>query len=76
MGEAAERIYSEALDLSEDERAAVAEKLLRSLGGDLEADVDEAWLQEARRRLEELHQGDAEARSAESVFQDVRSEFE
>lgn len=76
MGEAAERIYSEALDLSEDERAAVAEKLLRSLGGDLEADVDEAWLQEARRRLEELQQGDAEARSAESVFQDVRSEFE
>lgn len=76
MGEAAERIYSEALDLSEDERASVAEKLLRSLGGDLEADVDEAWLQEARRRLEELQQGDAEARSAESVFQDVRSEFE
>lgn len=52
-----ERLRSEALTLTEPERAELAHALLTSLDGGPDADAQEAWDQEINRRLAELDAG-------------------
>ena len=51
------QIEGEALHLSEEERAELAQKLLISLDSPSENEISEAWLQEAQRRARELDEG-------------------
>jgi putative addiction module component (TIGR02574 family) len=54
-----ERVRSEALDLSESERAELAQNLVASLDGPPESDVEKAWDAEILRRLTEIDSGTA-----------------
>ena len=54
-----EKIRSEALRLSEAERAELARSLLSSLDGPADADVESAWDAEILRRLAEIDAGTA-----------------
>jgi putative addiction module component (TIGR02574 family) len=54
----AEQVLRSALDLSDDERAEVAHRLLLSLEPDgIEDGADEAWAQEIRQRLAAIREG-------------------
>ena len=54
-----EKIRSEALNLSESERAELAHNLVASLDGPSEPDADKAWDAEILRRLAEIDSGTA-----------------
>jgi putative addiction module component (TIGR02574 family) len=65
-------LSQKALSLSLDERAQLAEELLRSLHGAIDPDVDAAWDQEIRRRVAEVESGAAKLIPAADVFAQVR----
>lgn len=61
------QIEDEAIHLSEEERAALAQKLLLSLDAPTIAGTGEDWLVEAYRRARELDEGTVQAIPAEEV---------
>ena len=61
------QIEDEALHLSGDERAELAQKLLLSLDAPSESEVAEDWLVEAKRRARELDAGTVQPVPAEEV---------
>ena len=65
-------IENEALRLTEQERAMLAEHLLASLDEGATGLNEELWLDEAERRLEEYRAGKTTAFTAEEVFNDAR----
>jgi putative addiction module component (TIGR02574 family) len=54
-----EKVRSEALNLSEPERAELAHSLVTSLDGASEPDAEKAWDAEILRRLDEIDSGTA-----------------
>lgn len=52
-----ERVEHEALSLSDQERAFLADRLLSSLGGEVLSQVDTAWVAEAERRYKAYRAG-------------------
>lgn len=63
-----EKVVAEALGLSPQARAFVAEKLLESLDTEKGADLSPAWRDEIRRRCREVDEGLVELHEAEAVF--------
>jgi hypothetical protein len=70
-----EEIEKEALKLSPSSRAILAEKLIRSLEGLSDAEIEKLWAEESQRRHEELEAGLAVSRPADQVFRDAKSRF-
>jgi len=70
-----EQVENEALKLKPQERAELAEKLLRSLEDLSEEEIERLWVKEAIRRDAELDSGSASMRDAEDVFRDARARF-
>ncbi|MCF6285588.1 MAG: addiction module protein [Candidatus Hydrogenedentes bacterium] len=68
-----EQIENEPLHLSEDERAALAQKLLLSIDNPSPDEVSRDWLVEARRRARELDDGTSQPIPAEEVRRKVRA---
>lgn len=69
------QLEAEALELSSQERAQLARRLLVSLDEDVDddpAEVERAWEEEIRRRLQEVEAGTAELIPAEQVFSELR----
>jgi len=64
-----EQLEVEARNLPRDERARLAEALLASL--EEEAEIEEAWREEIRRRVGELEAGTVKAIPAEQVFSEI-----
>ncbi|NKC10747.1 MAG: addiction module antitoxin RelB [Gammaproteobacteria bacterium] len=61
------QIEAEALHLSEEERAELAQKLLLSLDVPKDEKIEEDWLVEAHRRAKELDEGIVQPIPAEEV---------
>lgn len=61
------QIESEALHLSENERARLAQKLLLSLDSPSEDEIFDDWLLEANRRAKDIDNGIVQAIPAEEV---------
>jgi len=72
MSRNADRLLDEALRLSEGDRAELAAKLIESLDGAPDADVDAAWAKEIERRCAAVDSGDA----VTSDWETVRSRIE
>ena len=68
MSNLLEKIQNDALRLSGQERAFLADRLLSSLGEDVLTDVDAAWIEEAERRYQEYKDGKRQGISAQDVF--------
>ena len=64
-----------ALHLSIEERAHLAQKLLESLDQPAESEIQQMWLEEARRRAAEIDEGRVQLVSAEELEQRVQSLF-
>jgi putative addiction module component (TIGR02574 family) len=63
-----ETVEHEAMGLPAAERAFLADRLLRSLGGEAFTDVDIAWVAEAERRYAEYKVGTRKPIPASDVF--------
>ncbi len=70
---ALQRLRSEALNLSEEERAELAHELVISLDGSRDPDVEEAWDKEILRRLAEVDSGTANVIDREEFRRRVRA---
>ena len=62
-----EDVISQALQMPEEERAAIAERLISSLDPAPEADVEQAWQEEVQRRVRDLDNGAVECVPWEEV---------
>jgi len=71
----AQQLIDEAKSLPVEERARVADSLLRSLNQP-DPEIDQAWLDEARSRIQEIDEGEAELIPGDEVFERIRSKFD
>lgn len=67
MRSLSKEILERALEMPEDDRAAIAERLLASLDATPDRNVEQAWQEEVQRRLADLDRGDVECVSWEEV---------
>lgn len=74
MTKVAEKILAEALTLGTRERADVAAKLLASLDGEPEAEVEAAWAAEIAQRIDEIEAGRVELVPWEDVENRIERE--
>ena len=73
----AERLLEAALNLPDAERAEFAAILTDSIGdGSSDAEIEAAWIAEAKRRLEEVRAGRSETVSAEEAGRKLRAMIE
>lgn len=68
----AEELSQKARSLSAEERARLAEELLASLHESPDPDVEAAWDEEIRKRIEEVESGRVQLIPAAEVFAEVR----
>ncbi len=71
----AKDLIAEAISLPVEERAQIADAVLRSLNVP-ESDIDRQWTAVARERLEQLRSGQTQAVPAEEVFTKILKRFE
>lgn len=71
MSDLVDELSRKARSLSPEERVRLAEELFSSVQG-ADEDVDAAWAEEIKRRLDEVESGTAELIPAEEVFAEVR----
>ncbi len=71
---ATKKIIEEALSLPVEERAFIADSLLRSLNTP-NAGIDEKWAAVAKRRLQELRAGKVKAIPGDEVFDKAMKRF-
>jgi putative addiction module component (TIGR02574 family) len=57
MSDQAEKLFDEALKLPERQQRALARRLLDSVRDEPEAEVERAWVEEAKRRLDDVWAG-------------------
>jgi len=68
MGAKLDEIITAALQLSIEERAQLAGRLLLSLDEPSESELEQLWLEEAERRLKEFREGRVRGIPADEVF--------
>ena len=75
MAQSVAEIENDALRLSDEERARLAVRLLRSLEEEAESpeQVEKLWLAEAERRFQELREGVVQGIPAGEVFARLRA---
>lgn len=71
MESSLKQIEEQALGLSAEERAKLAETILQSLTAPI-AEVEEAWAQEIAQRVAAYDRGDMPAYAAEDVFAEAK----
>lgn len=70
-----EELEHEVLQLPSESRANLAEKLIRSLEAEKDAEVETAWVQEAERRYRAIQNEDVTLLDADVVFHKVRAQL-
>ena len=68
-------IESEARRLPTQERARLIRRLIATLESEHEGDVEQAWLDEAERRLAAYRRGETSAHPGEEVFEAILSRY-
>jgi len=68
------QLIDEAILLPIEERALVADSLLKSLNQP-DPDIDQAWIKEAKKRLAELRSGQVDMIAGDVVFEKIRQRF-
>jgi putative addiction module component (TIGR02574 family) len=72
MSAAVENILTQALQMPPKERAAVAARLIASLGTEMDWDVEVAWQQEVQRRIAEIDKREVVCLPWEQALQRLR----
>jgi putative addiction module component (TIGR02574 family) len=71
-----EQVTSQAIALSPEDRARLADLLLASLPDEADESLDEAWDQEIQRRLKAVESGTARLVSSEDVHAEARKIYQ
>ena len=71
MAKSLDQVKSDAMQLSQRERALLAEHLLATLDLGCDQDAEELWLREAERRYQQYRAGNIGSKPAEQVFEDA-----
>lgn len=66
-------IENSALELDEKQRAELAKRLLKSLDEYVDEDIEQAWIDEVRRRKEEIKSGKVTPVPGEQVHKEARN---
>ena len=72
MTEKSQVVLEEALKLTTNERAEVAEQLIASLDEASDTDVEQAWQEEVQRRLQQIDRGEVELIDSDTVMAELR----
>lgn len=72
MTQKSQVVLEEALKLSSNERAEVAERLIASLDEMPDTDVEQAWQEEVQRRLQQIERGEVKTIPWEEVQRRLR----
>jgi len=70
-----DQITQEALSLPFEARAKLVEQLIQSLDDGKFSDIEEAWIQEAEKRYQELKEGKVRGIPVHEVFAEIREEL-
>jgi putative addiction module component (TIGR02574 family) len=73
MTQAAEKLKGEILQLSDADRAELAQLLILSLDTGVDGDAESAWDEELARRLKRMEEGRSKSRPVEDVLAEVRN---
>ena len=65
-------IEESALNLNKRDKARLADKLLQSIHGKIEPEIEQAWIDEVQKRKESLKSGEASLHSASEVINEAR----
>ena len=65
-------VLQEALKLTANERAEVAEQLLASLDEVPDTDLEQAWQEEIQRRIQQIDRGEVELIDSDTVMAELR----
>lgn len=71
----AEKIYNEVLDLPNDERMSLIDKLLHVISVPTATDIEKAWLEESHKRLADIRAGKTRTIPGETVFEEINERF-
>ena len=66
------KLTDELLSLPCEDRIYLADRLLESLNAPTRADIEQAWAEEAERRIEEIESGNVDTIPGEQVFREIR----
>ena len=75
MSPTANKLFESALGLSGDERAELADRIWRSIDGDTQQEVAEAWAAEIKRRIEAADRGEGHWVSQEELDQRLEAKY-
>ena len=73
MSTAVAEIEAKIRELSLEDKADLVRSLIAELDGPADADVERAWLEEAKRRHQEVVEGKVQAVPGERVFANLRA---
>ena len=69
-------IENSALNLNKKDKAHLADKLLQSIRGKIDPDIEQAWIDEVKKRKETLKSGEASLHSASDVLNEARKRIQ
>jgi putative addiction module component (TIGR02574 family) len=72
MGTQAEDVLRTALSLGKNDRAEIAASLIASLDSQKDEDVEAAWAEEVKRRIEQIDKGEVQLIPADDVLRSMR----
>ena len=75
MARTLDELRDEALELGVEERGALADSIWESFLTDEEKRIQQAWIEEAERRLREIENGTAELIPAAQVLRDLKAKY-
>jgi putative addiction module component (TIGR02574 family) len=70
-----QNIFDAAMELPEQQRAELAERLWESLDGGSQAQIADAWAVELRRRWDAVESGDAQLTDGASAMSEMRRKY-
>lgn len=65
-------IENSALNLNNKDKARLADKLLLSIQGKIDPEIEKAWIDEVQKRKKSLESGEASLHSASDVLKEAR----
>jgi hypothetical protein len=65
-------IENSALNLNKKDKVRLADKLLQSIHGKIDSEIEQAWIDEVQKRKESLKLGEASLHAASDVLNEAR----
>ena len=75
MARTLDELREEAMKLGVEERGALADAIWESLLTDEEREIQQSWIEEAERRLQEMEEGTVELIPGEQVIRELRAKY-